>query len=130
MKKTWRNDLFNNNDDNQLYEDNVKEPIDIFEEDDEEIDDIKEQKMLKNLDSDLVKYFSEARVGSKKKITNKKSKKEKAIFNVGEKIKVNNIIGSVIYGPYENKDGKTFYEIETNDGIISIEDKGNNIQKI
>jgi len=124
MKKNWDHDDFFNEEKSQLYN-NVNSDIDIF--DDEDIDDIKEQKMLETLDSDLLKYFSEARV-VKKKTVNKKSKKEKIIFVVGDKVKINNISGTILYGPYE-KDNKFFYELETKDGVISIEDKGN-IQKI
>lgn len=125
MKKNWdRDNFFNEEEENQLYN-NINNDISIF--DDDEIDNIKEQKMLETLDSDLLKYFNEAHVVKKKTIT-KKSKKEKIVYIIGDKIKVNNIIGTIIYGPYE-KDNKIFYEIETADGIISIEDKGN-IQKV
>jgi hypothetical protein len=129
MKKNWdREDDIFNEDEEKLYK-NVESEIDIFDDDDEEIDNIKEQKMLETLDSDLLKYFSEARVVKKKNNFNKKTKKEKNIFTAGEKVKFNNKNGCIIYGPYE-KDDKIFYEIETTHGIISVEDKGNNIQKI
>jgi hypothetical protein len=128
MKKNWnhKDDIFNDDEEEELYK-NVESEIDIF--DDEEIDNIKEQKMLETLDSDLLKYFSEARIVKKKNNLSKKTKKEKNIFVAGEKVKFNNKTGCIIYGPYE-KDDKTFYEIETSNGIISVEDKGNNIQKV
>lgn len=129
MKKDWdhEDDIFNE-DEEKLYK-SVESEVDIFDDDDEEIDDIKEQKMLETLDSDLLKYFSEARVVKKKNSFNKKIKKEKNVFMAGEKVKFNNKNGCIIYGPYEKND-KIFYEIETTNGIISIEDKGNNIQRI
>lgn len=124
-KKNWNQEEEFDKEDIELYNNTEN----TFEEDDDEIDDIKEQKMLETLDSDLLKYFNEARITKKKQIGNKKTKKEKNIFSVGEKVKFNNIVGTILFGPYEKND-KLFYEIETEYGIVSIEDKGNNIQKM
>lgn len=127
MSIYWNHNIFDEEYEKNKHYKNQENNLNIF--DDDEIDDIKEQKMLQTFDSDLLKYFNDARIMKKKCLINKKVKKEKNIFITGDKVKFNNICGTIIYGPYEKND-KIFYEIESNNGIASIEYKGNNIQKI
>jgi hypothetical protein len=75
------------------------------------------------LDDDLIEYFDEAKIIIKKPLNKSKiKKKDKGIYSIGQKVKVSNRIGSILYGPYE-KNSLIMYEIETDNGIISIEER-------
>jgi uncharacterized protein YaiL (DUF2058 family) len=95
---------------------------DIYKEDDDEVLDAeRERKLINVLDSDILKYFNEAQVIKKKPFNGcKKVKKEKPEYAVGQKIKVNNLEGTILFGPYEQND-KIMYEVETEKGVISID---------
>jgi len=112
-------------------EDNICEKpyIESLDEDEDEDDMLEhDEDIFKILDPDILKYLNDDRSFSKKSFIKpssliKKKKKDKIIYEIGEKIKIKNEKCCIIYGPYEIE-GKQMYEIETNAGnIISIEDK-------
>lgn len=106
------------------YEEDLNSIIDDFEEEEEEVLELqREGQLVKNLDSDLLEYFSDAKV-IKKNPKSTKKKKEKIIYEIGQKVKAKNIEGTILYGPYELPNGKQMYEIETIDGnVISVEER-------
>lgn len=87
----------------------------------------REFKMLEDLDPDLREYFNEARLVKSTKT--KKQRKKKARFSIGDQVEVNNVYGTIIYGPYPSDKGKDTYEIECENGdIITAEDDGVSIK--
>ena len=93
----------------------------IEEEDEEEISLEKENEIIKKLDDDLIKYFGEAKIINKRKLNNNFKKNKRKDFIVGQKIKINNMSGKILFGPYEIGN-KLMYEIELENGNIISED--------
>ena len=110
------------------YEDNnLDEQQDSFncakddEDDEDEISLEKEEEIIKNLDDDLVKYFGDAKIITKKKLNNNFKKNKKSDFTIGQKVNINGIYGKIIFGPYEINN-KLMCEIELENGNIVSED--------
>jgi len=96
-------------------------------EDDNEEDKIsleKEEKIIKILDDDLLKYFGDAKIITKRKSNNNFKKNKKKDFTIGQKIKINDLHGKILFGPYEIN-GKLMCEIELENGNIISEDVNN-----
>ena len=90
--------------------------FDYDEDDDEECN----GDITKVLDSELIEYFNDARVIPSKKnnlFKTKKKKRDKIIFEMDQKVKVNGTKCIVLYGPFE-KDNKQYYELETEAGNV------------
>ena len=97
----------------------------IDEDEEEEISLEKEEAIIKTLDSDLVKYFGDAKIINRKKLNNNNFKKSrKQDFTIGQKVKINNNFGKIIFGPYE-VGNKFMCEIELENGNIISEDINN-----
>jgi hypothetical protein len=107
----------------QQYQEEISTTVVDDYEEEEMLELEREGELVKKLDNDLLEYFSDAKVIKKNpKLT--KKKKEKIVYEVGQKVKAKNVIGSILYGPYELANGKQMYEVETNDGnVISVEEK-------
>jgi hypothetical protein len=121
--KRWDDDL---NDSLNEYSEDIepKHRIMLKSEDTalDDTEDDEEEGQLPNLDPELMEMFSEARIITKKSSKSKK-KKEKVIYNCGERVSVKGKKGTIIYGPYE-VDNKQMYEIDIDDnGVISAEEK-------
>ena len=104
------NDNFNNIK-NEDEEDNDSDEISLE----------KENEIIKILDDDLIKYFGEAKIINKRKLNNNFKKNKRKDFIVGQKIKINNMSGKILFGPYEIGN-KLMYEIELENGNIISED--------
>lgn len=112
-------DKWKNNERFPSDEDDIEEIIDG---DSDEESEESEQRLIRKLDDELLEYFSEARIISKKP-SGKHKKKEKIIYLAGQEVTVQGRKGTIIYGPYD-QDGKQMYEIELeNNGVICTEDK-------
>lgn len=118
-------DYWKNNDEFNNYEEEDK----LFEEEFDELTLEKENNLYKQLDPDLIEYFNDARIIKRKtNFKSKKNKKDKIVYNVGEKVSINNEICTILYGPYE-KDNKVYYEIENSkENVLAVEEK--NIKNI
>ena len=114
-----------NYDDNYDLEDHQLHDFNCEEDEDENEDKIsleKEEKIIKNLDDDLIKYFGDAKIISpKRKLNNNLKKNKKKDFTIGQKVKINNMHGKILFGPYE-KNNKFMCEIELENGNIISED--------
>lgn len=76
------------------------------------------------VDKDIMGYFVDARVTSKRSTTFKKKKKEKITYQVGQAIFLTNkkCNATIVYGPYE-LDKKQMYEVELDNTVISVEER-------
>ena len=121
-KKSKFNDYKDDDLDDQFIDNFDCEKID--EEDEEDEDEIsleKEKEIIKKLDDDLIKYFGEAKIINKRKFNNNFKKNKRKDFAVGQKIKINNMSGKILFGPYEIGN-KLMCEIELENGNIISED--------
>jgi hypothetical protein len=96
----------------------------LNEEDDEDediSDNINEDKLKNTIDDEkLLECFSDARMSTKGhgSTTMKKKKKDKIIYNIGDKVVYRKKKASVLFGPYE-KNYKQIYEIQMEDGTVT-----------
>ena len=109
--------LYKENYDNEYLNDYNE---DIDSDDNEENDSIN----IATVDKDVMEYFLDGRVASKKSTTFKKKKKDKITYKNGQAVFITNkkCNATIIYGPYE-LDKKQMYEIEIDNTVISIEEK-------
>ena len=106
---------------------------------DEDLDDIEgdsilKKQAIKSLDTDLAQYFDEDGLDDFNDVSNtsirskRGNKNLKIIYELGDNVMVEEVLGRIIFGPYElNK--LNYYEIESEKGkIFNSVDK--NIKKI
>lgn len=89
--------------------------------DEEDIELSRENKLVEKLDPEILKYFNDARLITKRSKTRlKQKKKKKKSFKINDQVKYKNISAQIIYGPFDNNNVK-MYEIETDSGdILSV----------
>lgn len=110
---------------NKKYEqyDNIENNISDI--DNEIYDDIS-NKIINELDEELLELFYDSKILNRKNI--KKNKNNNNDLKVGQSVKIKNKVGKVIFGPYK-VENKVFYEIELNSGDIITEEL-KNIEKL